>query len=432
MKKAVILVVSMMVMLMLITIALAYFAYVVQDKKSSDRNLAYVKAFYIAEAGLENGLSRLKSGVTGALTQNFSSGHYTVTATNLGVLTYRIDSTGQALDAAGNVLATKTVTIYAKETPFNIFSYFTNSEFFTQCNGNWCTQTAVWFITGDKLTGPVFTNSEFHMSGSPSFFGPVGSASNQIAYLNGGPPNDNPYFDPAYNPNPDLGHAPINMPTFADSNLQQLKTQALQLNGDTTIVFVKDGTMTVTCAGSGYNNANMPIPANQGVYIKGGDLTVSGVVKGQVTVAADVTNTGTKGNVVIGDNTRFASRYDAGNNLIANTGLAAGSTDYLGIVAAADVIISKNAPNNIEVDASAMALGDSFIVERWYDTAYNKGTLTVLGGIIQDERGPVGTFANGSKKSGYYKNYIYDNRLLNTQLPYFPTTGEFTINSWQN
>jgi hypothetical protein len=49
-----------------------------------------------------------------------------------------------------------------------------------------------------------------------------------------------------------------------------------------------------------------------------------------------------------------------------------------------------------------MALEASFMLENYSQVAA-KGTLTVYGGIIQDQRGPVGTFngQTGQKISGY-------------------------------
>ena len=62
-----------------------------------------------------------------------------------------------------------------------------------------------------------------------------------------------------------------------------------------------------------------------------------------------------------------------------------------------------------------------------------KGTLTVYGGIIQDERGPVGTFngSTGQKLSGYSKNYAYDSRLLSSPPPFMPTTGDYVTLAWE-
>jgi hypothetical protein len=78
-----------------------------------------------------------------------------------------------------------------------------------------------------------------------------------------------------------------------------------------------------------------------------------------------------------------------------------------------------------------MALGNSYIVEKWY-SGPPKGTLTTYGGIIQRERGPVGTFngSTGQKLSGYSKDYNYDTRLMASPPPFYPTTGDYISLSW--
>jgi hypothetical protein len=94
-------------------------------------------------------------------------------------------------------------------------------------------------------------------------------------------------------------------------------------------------------------------------------------------------------------------------------------------------MISSGAPTNLRIDASIMALNTSFMLTNWW-VGPAKGTLTVFGGIIQKERGPVGTFSGTTKVSGYSKNYQYDTRLLNSPPPFVPTTGDYITLSWEN
>ena len=108
--------------------------------------------------------------------------------------------------------------------------------------------------------------------------------------------------------------------------------------------------------------------------------------------------------------------------------------DSLGLVAAKDVKIASNAPYNIEVDAIIMALNTSFFYTGWQGPGL-KGTLSLLGGLIQKERGPVGTHNAGVKVSGYSKNYQYDTRMANPAggklPPYFPSTGKYQKVYWK-
>ena len=107
--------------------------------------------------------------------------------------------------------------------------------------------------------------------------------------------------------------------------------------------------------------------------------------------------------------------------------------DSLGLIAAADFVIDRYAPHNIEVDAIIMALNTSFFYDGWkWDL---KGTLSLLGGLIQEARGPVGTHSAGTKITGYSKNYNYDTRMANPAggylPPYFPTTGQYEKIYWK-
>jgi hypothetical protein len=82
--------------------------------------------------------------------------------------------------------------------------------------------------------------------------------------------------------------------------------------------------------------------------------------------------------------------------------------------------------------ATIMALGTSFTAEN-YTSGSPRGYLRVIGGIIQDRRGAVGTFnaSTGAIVSGYEKDYVYDARLANNPPPAFPTTGRVQTLAWR-
>lgn len=443
MKRGVVLGVSLVILSVLLVLGTGYTTYFVHEKLVSDRYLAGLQAFYIAEAGLDRSLSRLNAtGLGGDILEDFGQGGYFVT---VGGNKSEVRSTGEVKDEQGRILASRTLVLHIKaeedHEPFNVYSYLTDDEHFTrtycswfQC---WTVQEPVWFTTGDELKGPVFTNSKYNISGGPQFDGRVQSVADELNYQHGGPPVDNPWFNPEYNPSaqePHFGAESILLPDYdSDPDLQRLKEDGLKFSGDTTIEFKDDETMDV-------GDVNMPIPASGGIFVEGGNLFISGILKGEVTVGASVDGAGNKGNIVIKDNLRYASRYDEQGQLREPDPddpdycyLPEDSDDYLGVVAERNIIISKDAPDNLEINGSMMALGDSFIVESWYDSNYNKDTLMVLGGIIQKERGPVGTFSTAGKLSGYSKYYVYDERFEDKVLPFFPkiTTYTYVAKSWE-
>lgn len=177
-------------------------------------------------------------------------------------------------------------------------------------------------------------------------------------------------------------------------------------------------------------------PSFKGVIYVDGNVAVSGVVRGQVTVAAT-------GNIVIADDITYATNPGAG-----------GCADMLGLFAGQDVVVADNTLNapvvpaaagpgasyftyddtkDEFVDAVVLALG-VFTVEDYASGAttaeacetkpWGRGCLYLTGGIIQKTRGAVGTigFAGGT---GYVKRYSYDECAFSSPPPYFPTTGHF-------
>jgi hypothetical protein len=140
------------------------------------------------------------------------------------------------------------------------------------------------------------------------------------------------------------------------------------------------------------------------------------------------------GSITITDDIYYYDRNKLVNLIDAEKTDLEAIEDSLGLIAAKDVKIASVIPhNNIEIDAIIMALDTSFFYEGWRN--YLKGTLSLLGGLIQKERGPVGTHNAGVKVTGYSKNYIYDTRMANPAggnlPPYFPSTGKYQKVWWK-
>lgn len=68
--------------------------------------------------------------------------------------------------------------------------------------------------------------------------------------------------------------------------------------------------------------------------------------------------------------------------------------------------------DNMKLFASIYAFNGSFKVAD-YNNDNPAGQLLVFGSIMQNIRGPVGTFdSSGKTQTGYYKTYVYDERLI--------------------
>ena len=414
---------------MVIAILLAFGGFVI-DVSNSQNNAAnnfkrHAQAIGIAEAGLDRALLWLRSqGVppTGSIpniSQNLPPtgtplGSYTVVFTDLGspggsasIRRYRIRSTG----TVGAV--SQTITNYLQTDNYARYIWFTDSESYGGTN--------VWFWDQDHLNGPTHTNGHFNIKGNPVFEGEVRSVDDYIRYYNNGsninssnlsnPPYDLPDFQDTVT----LGSDSINMPTQA-LNLRAASTNGgLRLTGNTTVLLNSNGTMNVTNSAKGWNNQNMSLPANGALFVNWGNLNISGTLSGRLTAGAsgdvNVTN-----NILYADDPRLPGST---------------STDTLGLISEGDVMIDEDAPDELEIDASIMALNTSFMLEEWWKNGA-RGTLSVFGGIIQKQRGPVGTFSGSTKISGYSKDYNYDVRLLNSPPPFVPTTDDYITLSWEN
>lgn len=426
-EKGIILITSYLVIAVLLTFSLIFVNRSINEKNIASRQKNSAAAFYLAEAGLDQGLVWLRAqGAPPAGTsafdplggrQSLGEGSYSISIDpddgNPGVFLkrYKIITRGTVGDATRELINEVRLDSYAR------YAYFTDTEHFQIGWGN----VAVWFVGNDILQGPTHTNSHFHIKGDPVFTDVVGSSDNFITFYNDGNyiytsnPSNPPYDEPDFQQGIDLGAEPVNMPSQALDLRAAANSGGIYLAGDTTVVLNPDGTMNITNPNQGWIDQNMALPANGAFFVNEGNVYVSGTLDGQLTIGSSM-------DVVITDNLVYADDPLVNPN----------SDDVLGLIGENDVVISQGTPFDLQVYASIMALENSFMVENW-DLGPAKGTLTVYGGIIQDERGPVGTFsgATGEKLSGYSKNYIYDPRLVNTPPPFYPTTGDYISLSWK-
>lgn len=348
------------------------------------------------------------------------------------------------------------------------------------------------FVTGDVINGPLATNDGIRILGSPTFAGTVTSAwpGTPVAPL---PPAncaqtqiwvDGGSGAPNFSSCP-VSSSKLNMPP-SSPGLKGLTdpaiggTQGCLFTGPTKITLNSDGTMNVVspytlvskCAAAVWPTAasiNMPLPANGVVYvqnvpiaptdpnykasnvacitnplgypIKSGDVTpypcstgeafVQGTLKGQLTIATDDT-------IVLAGNILYQG------NLTGTDVLGLIAQNYVQVYHPVDSSGNDLAGANGDLlnptfDAAIVALNHSFIVPNYNsgDTPPDHtGTINVNGAIAQEYRGPVGTghLSGGLVvvDNGYYKNYVYDQRLKYLSPPHFidPVQSAWGIRIW--
>ena len=296
-----------------------------------------------------------------------------------------------------------TIVVLLGITAFSKFAYYSYIE------GD------IYWITGDTVWGPFHSQQRLNVSGDPVFYGKV-TAKNGLFKK---PRSSDPKFYGGF-------QAGISLKLPVD--LDPLKVAA-QTGGryisknDVSLVFNSDGTVT-------YQEGSGPVTTtplssyapNGAIYVDNANLRIKGTLSGKVTVAATGSSGAAKGNVYLDDDIVYAHDPTAG-----------GSGDLLGICADNDVIISQNVANNsdIRIDGSVFSRSGGLKAEN-YNGRPVSGTINLLGGIIQYQRGPVGTFSGSPPviEHGFQKRYRYDDRLMVDSPPYFPTTGNYEILSW--
>lgn len=308
----------------------------------------------------------------------------------------RVRSTGTVQQVS------KEVDVRMHRTSFSKYSYFTNVE------------PGIYFITGDTIHGPSHTNGPFHMWGSPVFTGEVTSP-----HMWRG--RGDPEFLGGYNFASDY----VTLPTDLTALRNAASAGGLLLDRTAQVIFNDDSTVTVSYSlghGAWGQPETFDLSEMNGVISSSSNIYVKGVLNGQVTLHSN------RNIHIIGDIT-YA------DNPIENPA----SDDMLGIIAEQRVIVDDGAEQDhgeqdLHIQSSIMALGNSFTVEH-FGVGDPRGRLWILGGVIQETRGAVGTFTSGhgttTLRSGYRKSYKYDQRLMTQWPPYYPVQTMYSIISWR-
>ncbi|MDM7325108.1 MAG: DUF4900 domain-containing protein [Thermus sp.] len=104
-----------------------------------------------------------------------------------------------------------------------------------------------------------------------------------------------------------------------------------------------------------------------------------------------------------------------------------GARNVLGVYSHnGDILIDQNAPRDIHIHASLMSAKGVIQVEN-YNSIPAKGSVHLIGGVIEKYYGAFGTFnsSTGQQQTGYDRAFTYDRRFLQGLAPpFFPTTGQ--------
>jgi Tfp pilus assembly protein PilX len=282
----------------------------------------------------------------------------------------------------------------------------------------------IQFAGFDRINGPLHTNDDLLLCGSPTF-GRTRSDRVEVSgplpgYKQAGGCSGTPSFLGTFAARVDSLRLPATNAALAATALP-----SYTFTGQTSIVLRADGTMDVT-TGSTPTTTNLAWPTNGLVYVQSGSCGSStppvaqtytddagcANVSVQGTYARDLTIASAKDVVVNGDVVK-ASGSDALLGLIAD--------NFVRIwhpVNRSDCTLNLSPLQTVRIDAALLALQHSFTVDN-YDCGAGLQDLTVNGAIAQKYRGAVGQAGSGTSYTGYKKNYNYDDRLRYRNPPYF-------------
>ena len=164
--------------------------------------------------------------------------------------------------------------------------------------------------------------------------------------------------------------------------------------------------------------ANYAIPANGLIFVED-DVWVEGTVNGRVTLASgELPDNPSKRTIIhINDNINYLTRD---------------GTHILGLIAQKHIKVPRHAPTDLTIDAIMLAQNGR-VFRNYYETHAIKNSIEVYGGIITNQTW-TWAWVNGSGDTtdGYdYTTSIYDSDATFAAPPYFPTTGEYAVITWE-
>ena len=396
-----------------------------------------VRAYYTADAGLADAMIQIRGSdplpdsfripPTGQIDLAFpgnTSGSYSVQVNSLSPAStwfkkYDVISTG-TYPKGGKSKRTLTLTVTVAS--ITQWSYVSNSEHHSVYGD-------LYFGTGMIVEGPLHTNGQFNMFGTPTFTGDISSVDPAIHYypyttnapvfqervLLGVPAID--IFTPPQNPTP-INDMMTNIIALSQSGGLYLEfptpPSGQVVTGQASITMNNDGTLTVFAPGertAGYETPTLvSMPSNGVVYVKYGNTRVQGTLNGSLTI-------GSYNDIWIDKDLLYHDK----------TGSTYSGTDVLALVASNNITVSAGASGanpfgtqGLELDGYLVAINGSFQVDQ-FDNYVTKGDMVQFGGMCNKTDGPTGVFySNGTLASGYNQLCRYDVRFGDTSAPIIP------------
>jgi hypothetical protein len=297
------------------------------------------------------------------------------------------------------------------------------------------------FVTGDQIDGPLHTNDDLLICGSPSF----GRNSSDVTEVSAPPVGWSSGCGGTANPTfngPFVTNAPVLTPPPTNGELRTYAGPSYTYSGQTRIT-LGGNTMSIN------GGASVAIPTGGVVYVQNGN----GCSTSYSPFTATYPSTSGCGNAIVHTSSSFSGQLTIAseNDIIIDGNIVKSGSGVVGLIAnnfvrvkhpvcesndlgctngtvteqqskgdcdrdndAAQAVNGTGTLNSVQIDAAILAIDHSFIVDH-YDCGAQLGTLQVNGAISQKFRGAVGTTGG----HGYLKDYNYDDRFKYQEPPHF-------------
>lgn len=285
---------------------------------------------------------------------------------------------------------------------------------------------SVWWASGDTCSGPFHTNDFLNALGNPVFLGYTTTLkgvklydASSYAEIHGG-------YDQGI-------HIPL---TFEASIIEDAAIAGgkvfeklgggyinvkIEFNSDGTVTFWQRDGSSGPWGDSTIADLNTIAP-NGVLYVKEGDVFISGTLNGRITVMANKSG-GSGGIINITDDLKYNKNP-----------LMEPSSDMLGLVAQDYVRVPFDpSRGDFDIHASIYAQNAGLVVvdRGSYPTAYK---MNLLGGVIGKKVEPTATYIKVGgvwvPDKGYSYVHKFDERFNKVVPPFFPLTDKYRVVSW--
>ncbi len=414
--------------------------------RTVDNHVSYYKstiAHNIAVSGANIGLSEYTRDTTW-----YQTGHFIRPFENIGEMDVSFDAplgpSTRTLISDGSFMGVESIVKVKLSRATKLLAEY--AWFIPQTSA---ANSARGWITGDTVFGAFHSNQWLVVDGNPVFTGKV-TTSNGIKDQSKKPsPKSNPEFLGGFEKDVDVTWN-FDMDFSAQAAAASVDGLSFPQNKNLWLTFYSNGTFTYRTAAksagddsSKYSTASAPIQisslTNKIIYQEKGDIYMSGVLNGEMTVIAHGSSGGIGNVYLVGDMV-----YETDPMIPNGSGgymINPAADDMMGIVATNNIYVAtsqvsggkaNNVTNpDIHVDAAIFCVQGGFQVEDFNDFVSGQtGTIYLQGSMTAGKEEDVSVLSGNTIVKGYKRHVIFDSRFAFGPPTWFPYVTYYKVVSW--